>query len=44
MRTNMLFVCCTLVCIVGTVAVTDVRSHSVKEVIPKEAESRLRAI
>jgi dipeptidyl-peptidase-4 len=40
----MFFVCCTLVCIVGTVAVPDVRSHTVKEVIPKEAESRLRAI
>jgi dipeptidyl-peptidase-4 len=37
-------VCCTLVCIVGTVAVPDVRSQTVKEVIPKEAESRLRAI
>ncbi len=36
--------CCTFVCIVGTVAVPDVRGHAVKEVIPKEAESRLRAI
>jgi dipeptidyl-peptidase-4 len=40
----MFFVCCTLVCIVGIAAVSDVRSHTVKEVIPKEAESRLRAI
>jgi dipeptidyl-peptidase-4 len=44
MRTSMFFVCCTLVCIVGTVAVPDVRSQTIKEVIPKEAESRLRAI
>ncbi len=44
MRTSMFFVCCTLVCIVGIVAVPDVRSQTVKEVIPKEAESRLRAI
>ena len=44
MRTSMFFVCCTLVCIVGTVAVPDVRSQTVKKVIPKETESRLRAI
>ncbi|MBW8039885.1 MAG: prolyl oligopeptidase family serine peptidase [Planctomycetes bacterium] len=44
MRTSMFFVCCTLVCIVGTVAVPDVRSQAVKEVIPREAELRLRAI
>ncbi|MHC4692723.1 MAG: S9 family peptidase [Planctomycetota bacterium] len=44
MRTSIFLVCCTLICIVGTVAVPDVRSHTVKETIPKEAKSRLRAI
>jgi dipeptidyl-peptidase-4 len=44
MKTSIFFVCCILVCIVGAVAVPDVRSQTVKEVIPKEAESRLRAI
>jgi dipeptidyl-peptidase-4 len=38
------FSCFLLIGIVGTVAVPDVRSQTVKEVIPKEAESRLRAI
>ena len=40
----MFFLCCILVHIVGAVALPDVRSQTVKEVIPKEAESRLRAI
>jgi dipeptidyl-peptidase-4 len=44
MRTSIFFVCCALVCIVSTVALPDVLSQTVKEVIPKEAESRLRAI
>jgi len=44
MRTSMFFVCCTFVCIVGIVAVPDVRGQTSKEVISKEAESRLRAI
>ena len=44
MRTSMFFVCCTFVCIVGIVAVPDVRGQASREVIPKEAESRLRAI
>jgi len=44
MRTSMFFVCCTFVCIAGIVAVPDVRGQTSKEVISKEAESRLRAI
>ncbi len=39
MRTSIFCVCCTFVCIVGIVAVPDVRGQT-----SKEAESRLRAI
>jgi len=44
MKTSMFFVCCIFVYIVSAVGVPDVHSQTVKEVIPKETESRLRAI
>jgi len=44
MRTSMIVACFTLVCIVGIVAVPDIRGQTSKELILKEAESRLRAV
>ena len=44
MRTNMTVACFIFVCIVGIVAVPNIQGQISKEVIPKEAESRLGAI
>jgi len=40
----MFFVCCIFVCVVGIVGAPDVRGQTSKELILKDAESRLRAI
>jgi len=44
MRTSMIVACFTFVYIVGIVAVPDIRGQDSKELILKEAESRLRAV
>ena len=44
MRTSMIVACFTFVCIVGIVAVPDIHGQDSKELILKEAESRLRAV
>ncbi len=44
MRTSMIIPCFTFVCIVGIVGVPDVRGQTSRELILKEADSRLRAV